>query len=194
MKVAAEAPAARLVTVATDLFYRKGFRAVGIEEIVDQTGCTKPTLYRHFGSKDGLGAACIQKLVSEDITALAAIGEALPEDPEGQIRAIVRLTVERIANPAYRGWPASNVEVEIPDRDHPARQIGENHKVRVRQHLNQLAREAGFASPSVLADGLLMMMEGAAASSHSFGPGGPSATLVANCDALMGAHRQGARD
>ena len=35
-------------------FYSKGYDAVGVQEIVDRAGITKPTLYYYFGSKLGL--------------------------------------------------------------------------------------------------------------------------------------------
>lgn len=39
---------------AKTLFYAKGYDAVGVQEIVDKAGVTKPTLYYYFGSKLGL--------------------------------------------------------------------------------------------------------------------------------------------
>ncbi len=38
-----------LLQVALDLFHAKGYDAVGIQEIVDKAGVTKPTLY-YYGS------------------------------------------------------------------------------------------------------------------------------------------------
>ena len=39
---------------ALNLFYARGYDAVGVQEIVDRAGITKPTLYYYFGSKLGL--------------------------------------------------------------------------------------------------------------------------------------------
>ncbi|NCB92269.1 MAG: TetR/AcrR family transcriptional regulator [Clostridia bacterium] len=39
---------------ALDLFCARGYDAVGVQEIVDRAGVTKPTLYYYFGSKQGL--------------------------------------------------------------------------------------------------------------------------------------------
>lgn len=39
---------------ALHLFCTRGYDAVGVQEIVDQAGITKPTLYYYFGSKLGL--------------------------------------------------------------------------------------------------------------------------------------------
>ena len=42
---------------ATALFTNRGYDAVGVQEVVNEAGVTKPTLYHHFGSKRGLFAA-----------------------------------------------------------------------------------------------------------------------------------------
>lgn len=44
----------RILACALDLFYSKGYDAVGIQEICQAAGITKPTLYHYFGSKYGL--------------------------------------------------------------------------------------------------------------------------------------------
>ena len=43
-----------LLNTALELFHAKGYDAVGVQEIVDRAGVTKPTLYYYFGSKLGL--------------------------------------------------------------------------------------------------------------------------------------------
>ena len=44
------------MAAASDLFYRHGVRAVGVEAIAEAAGTNKMTLYRHFDSKDELVA------------------------------------------------------------------------------------------------------------------------------------------
>ena len=43
-----------IMTCALDLFYARGYDGVGVQEIADAAGITKPTLYYYFGSKKGL--------------------------------------------------------------------------------------------------------------------------------------------
>lgn len=43
-----------ILNCALQLFSSKGYDAVGVTEIVDKAGITKPTLYYFFGSKEGL--------------------------------------------------------------------------------------------------------------------------------------------
>lgn len=44
----------KILETALDLFYAKGYDAVGVQEIAEKSGVTKPTLYHYFGSKYGL--------------------------------------------------------------------------------------------------------------------------------------------
>ncbi len=41
----------RLLYTAVDLFYRQGFSAVGIDQILESAGVTKTTFYKHFESR-----------------------------------------------------------------------------------------------------------------------------------------------
>ena len=44
----------KILQVGLDLFAERGYDAVGVQEIADAAGITKPTLYYYFGSKEGL--------------------------------------------------------------------------------------------------------------------------------------------
>jgi TetR/AcrR family transcriptional regulator len=52
---------ADLVAQALRLFAGRGYEAVGVQEIVDAAGVTKPTLYHYFGSKRGLLDAVLRE-------------------------------------------------------------------------------------------------------------------------------------
>jgi len=44
----------RILAVSLSLFAERGYNAVGVQDICDASGVTKPTLYYHFGHKRGL--------------------------------------------------------------------------------------------------------------------------------------------
>jgi AcrR family transcriptional regulator len=46
---------------AISLFFEKGYDGVGVAEIVQASGITKPTLYYYFGSKEGLLEAALNE-------------------------------------------------------------------------------------------------------------------------------------
>lgn len=59
---------ATILSCALRLFAERGYDAVGVQEIVDAAGITKPTLYHYFGSKRGL----LDTLLEEHFTDLYA--------------------------------------------------------------------------------------------------------------------------
>ena len=44
----------KILACAQRLFFEKGYDSVGVQEIVDTAGITKPTMYYYFKSKQGL--------------------------------------------------------------------------------------------------------------------------------------------
>jgi len=54
-----------IMNCAMQLFAQKGYDAVGVQEIVNAAGITKPTLYHYFGSKRGLLDSIIAEHMSK---------------------------------------------------------------------------------------------------------------------------------
>lgn len=72
----------QLLEVAEAVFAERGISAASMEEIGERAGITKPVLYDHFGSKDGLLAALIERNGAElgaEVEAAVA-GAADPAD------------------------------------------------------------------------------------------------------------------
>lgn len=53
--------AENILSQALMLFSARGYEAVGVQELCDASGITKPTLYYYFGNKEGLLRALIAK-------------------------------------------------------------------------------------------------------------------------------------
>ncbi len=64
---------ATLLGCALTLFAARGYDAVGVQEIVAAAGVTKPTLYHHFGNKQGLLGALLER---DSEPFLRGLGEA----------------------------------------------------------------------------------------------------------------------
>jgi AcrR family transcriptional regulator len=60
-----EQRARQLVAVADVVFAERGVASSSMEEIAERAGVTKPVLYDHFGSKDGLLAAVVLRAGEE---------------------------------------------------------------------------------------------------------------------------------
>ncbi len=178
----------RLRDVAGDLFYRRGIRAVGVDEIVSETGLTKPTLYRNYASKDDLVSTCLLKRMEQTKVALDALALRHAGDPKAEIRAIVAFFAADIATPDYRGCAVMNAAVEFPEPDHPLRAVSEGCKAELHARIADLTRRLSSCDPDTLADGLTLLIEGASTSRHISGSQGPSAALARAADALIAAY------
>ena len=53
---------ASILAAATAAFAEKGYSGANVNEIVAQAGTTKPMIYYHFGSKEGLFAAVLEQV------------------------------------------------------------------------------------------------------------------------------------
>jgi TetR/AcrR family transcriptional regulator len=90
-----------ILTTALELFAFQGYESTGVQEIVDKSGITKPTLYHHFGNKRGLLDAIITEYGGK-------LFEVVNRDAEYNHDIVMNLTVLTrdiitfaIANPAF---------------------------------------------------------------------------------------------
>lgn len=75
----------QIVDAAVAVFGERGYAATSMDAVAERVGVTKPVLYAHFGSKEGLLLAAISRARSEllEVVAAAAAGAA---DPESMLR------------------------------------------------------------------------------------------------------------
>ena len=69
----AEARNGKLRTVAADLFLKRGYDGVTIDQVVELAGGSKSTVYSEFGGKCGLFINSIETLCRESNEPLATI-------------------------------------------------------------------------------------------------------------------------
>jgi AcrR family transcriptional regulator len=182
-------PRERILAAASELFYRHGIRAVGVEAIAEAASTNKMTLYRHFPSKDALVAEYLRCL-AEKATANWGRREAEhPGDPLAQVRAWLRDMADRVGSGDERGCALANAAIELPEKDHPARRVVEAFKTAQRERLVQLCAAAGLEEPELLADELFLMLEGARVTAQSMGrPPGLDDRLVKMGERMIAAH------
>lgn len=174
----------RIRASARELFYREGIRAVGVDEIVQCAGVTKPSLYRSFPSKDELAAAYLRDYDCDFWERFERPNGKTYADPREQVLAFVAELAGRAITRGYRGCGLSNAAIEYPACDHPARKVAEAHKKAVRQRLRELAALMGAREPDVLGDSLLLIIEGIYGSGQQ-SEEGPAQSAVAAAERLI---------
>jgi AcrR family transcriptional regulator len=177
----------RILAAARDLFYREGINAVSVDAIAAAAGTNKMSVYRNFPSKDDLIVAYLDDLAAESEAVWEAARVAHPDDPDAQLHHLLKAVARMATEGPCRGCAVANAAVELAERKHPARRAIEAHKLRTRERLVALCREAGYLRPASVADEIFLLVEGARVSVQSVGPGGPGSRLLALADALLAA-------
>jgi len=181
-------PRDRILAVASELFYRHGIKAVGVDAIAEAAGTNKMTLYRHFTSKDELVAEYLRTLAQQSDTIWDRLEAVHPGDARAQLRAWLKEMAEHVRASDERGCALANAAIELPEKDHPARRVIETCKCAQRERLIALCRAAALSEPELLADELFLILEGARVTAQSMGPEGPSARLVRMGEVLIASH------
>jgi len=181
-------PRDRILATASDLFYRHGIRAVGVEAIAEAAGTNKMTLYRHFASKDELVAEYLRCLARDGGRLWQELEAASPADPRAQLRGWLAAMQAHVLDTDQRGCALANAAVELPEKGHPARCVIEQFKNDQRGKLVGLCAASGVDEPELLADELFLLLEGAHVSAQSLGPQGPASRLVRMGEALIASH------
>jgi AcrR family transcriptional regulator len=158
----------RILDTATRLFDTYGVHAVGLQQIIDETGCGKNLLYREFATKDDLVVAYLQRCRDTWSSIITEATAPLPDDPAGQLVAIVRTTVRHATAPGYRGCPVHNTHAEFPDARHPAHPVAVEH-------------------PKTLADRLALIIDGANTNAAALGSQGSAVVAVAFAQEVVAA-------
>jgi AcrR family transcriptional regulator len=154
----------RILRTASDLFYREGVRAVGIQRVIDEAGIAKASLYAHYASKDDLVAACIEDRIAAGRRQVEARLADPALDARGRLLRFFDVQAEWIADAAFRGCPLVNANSEIADAAHPAKEVTRRHRAWLHGLLTSLATDAGAREPANLAGALVVLYDGAAAS------------------------------
>jgi len=188
----ADRPSARkrIFDTASELFYRKGIRAVGVETIAEEAKTTKMSLYRSFPSKDELVAEWLRDHDIKFWQTWDATSRKFPANPRKQLKAAFTLLAKHVIDPQARGCPMANAAVELTDKDHPARKVIEAHKAKLRARLAEMCARLGARKPRLLADQLFLLMEGAQVSTQILGVRGPARNVARAAESLIEAQVQ----
>ena len=183
-------PRERILAAASDLFYRQGIRAVGVDAIAEAAGTNKMTLYRHFESKDALVAEYLRRLAGKSEVFWAGIQREHPDNPRKQLGSWLEAAGRDANDPQGRGCALANAAVELAEKDHPARRVIEEHKRASHDRLAKLCADAGLNEPEMLADELFLLLEGARVCAQSIGTDSPCCRFVRMGEAIIASHEK----
>jgi len=146
----------RILDAADRLFYAHGIQSIGVDAVVLEAGISKRTLYKHFGSREQLIAAYLERR-----------GARRPELPKPgdelhEILGVFRRFERWFASETFRGCPFSNAIAELGgDAAHPALAVARDIKARNSAWFEVRLRALGVAQTAALATQLSILVEGA---------------------------------
>jgi AcrR family transcriptional regulator len=150
----------RILETAYELFACRGIRDVGVDEVIEQAGVAKATLYRHFPSKDDLVVAFLrlreQRWTLEWVEAEATRRGSAPEE---RLLAIFDLFDEWFHRDDFEACSFINVLLEMGPA-HPAGRASILHLENIRSVVRRLAEDAGLHDPASFARSWHILMKG----------------------------------
>jgi AcrR family transcriptional regulator len=158
----------RLLAASDELFYRDGVHSTGIDAVIERAGVAKGSLYYIFGGKDELVAAYLRgrhQVWRQRVEA----AQADTDDPDQKILAIFDALADYVSRPEFRGCPFNNAAAEAPAGQAQRLAINE-YRDWLRQSFRQLAVDTGAADSEALTDALIVLYDGALATTNTAEP------------------------
>jgi AcrR family transcriptional regulator len=174
----------RILETANRLFYDEGIRSVGIDRLISESGVTKATFYKHYGSKDRL----IVEYITQRHDYVKAQIEGIIEQaqtPGAAIRAVLASVVIGVSTPGFRGCPFLNAATEFTDPRHAVRVVVANHREWYADVLTDLLRALGHPLPGDGADELVLARDGAMAGGYASDPIAATTAFTRSADRIL---------
>lgn len=149
----------RILTAAEDLYYRKGFAAVGMDELRARAGVSLKRLYGLFPSKDVIVAAVLQRKHVQWEQQLSARVAAAQTTPRDQLLAVYGYLEDWFGDRDFRGCAFINAFGELGGTNPEVARIVREHKASFQDYMARLV--TGLGADRLLADQLSILAEGA---------------------------------
>ena len=157
----------RILSVAGRLFYREGYRAIGVDRVIAEADVAKATFYKHFPSKDALIVAWIERA-----EAMSARGGP-PMDGPSPLTDYALAMIAIAGRPTCLGCTYQASAAEFGAGDHPAHVAARGVKERVLEELQARAAAQGLTDAAGAAQAVFLLLEGVWATRRMFGPDAP---------------------
>ena len=151
----------RILKAATELFYAKGIRAVGVDAIASAAGVTKRTLYLHFDSKDDLIAAYLE---ARNEPVLAGLINSVTRNAGGiaaQVEGLFAAIGRQAGDAKWHGCPFARAVSELRETPNDAVcSIAAKHKLAFEEWLVDHLASNDVDESALVARQLMVLLDG----------------------------------
>lgn len=182
------------MAAAADLFYRQGYRATGINQVIAESGVAKASFYDHFPSKDDLLYAYLQQTARNELAEIRKLLDATPTARD-RFFAPLRMLIPWFESSRYRGCPFQNILGEAPPDDPRVREVARNYHETIRTVIRGLTAELARAEKRLknmstlnideVTDTYLILLEGAIPLAVAYQDAWPVHHAIATLDARL---------
>lgn len=159
----------RILDTATDLFYRRGFHATGVDRIVEEADVAKMTLYNHFSSKQELIGGVVENQRRNILSWVDEVLHGAGDTPGERLLGLFAAFENWLDRDDFRGCPFLKATAEYGELDDPPRRSAEGFKRALRERILRQLRPSGAERPAALSWKLFFLLEGSIATAHTMG-------------------------
>ena len=149
-----------ILETAERLFEANGFHATGVDRLAAESGITKRTLYKHFGSKKGLIEAVLHRHHSRLMNRIRTHTAKIETSGEDRLLACFDLYQNWFTQQCFFGCLFIKTLNEFQLCSERLFAIATQAKSELRDYLVKLSAEAGARNANLLADQLQLILEG----------------------------------
>ncbi|MFG2696451.1 TetR/AcrR family transcriptional regulator [Kitasatospora sp. NPDC048407] len=176
----------KLLDAAEALFYEKGIRAVGMDEVRAASGLPLKRIYRLHPTKDDLVVAVLRRRDLRWRGGLTTAAEAHAE-PRARLLAAFDWLADWCAEPGFRGCAWINAFGEMGPASPAVLEEVRSHKDAFHRQLADWCAAAGLAEPAPVQ----LLAEGAIVTAAIAGTDAPARQARAAVEAMLGSGSDG---
>lgn len=149
----------RILDAAEELYYAKGYAAVGMDELRTAAGVSLKRVYALFPSKNEIIKAVLARKHDEWESMLTSAVGAAGDDPRARLLAVYDFLQSWFGTDDFRGCAFINAFGELGGTTPEVAQIVREHKASFQAYMAELVSETGASE--ILAAQLSILAEGA---------------------------------
>ena len=149
-----------ILSTANRLFEAQGFNGTGVDQIALESGVTKRTLHKHFGSKNGLIREVLIKHHNQMMEGVQEAILSLPKDAKARLLACFELYRAWFGRSDFSGRIFIKIFNEFAGCSSELGCIAQEAKGSMRTFIAKIASEGGAKEPENLALTLQLLLEG----------------------------------
>lgn len=179
----------RILAAAEELYYRKGFAAVGMDELRQAAGVSLRRLYGLFPAKTDIVAAVLARRHGEWESGLQGAVADAGDDARDRLLAVYGYLEDWFCSDGFRGCAFINAFGELGGTNPEVAEIVRAHKASFQQYMADLVARSGGSS--ALAAQLSILAEGAQSTAAISGDSSAATQARAAAEVLVDAAMAG---